>query len=163
MWELILEQFKDQLVIILLGSAVVSFVLALFEEEGGWSAFVDPAVVRKLWSNPLGLPHHHALLFQSVCREPVANMTISRSLRFSFSMPLSESLRRAAPKKPSPPYRNTRLTRPMSFATMVMSRASRLTISFRVISLLWPSVTASLPIAVSSTSRATASLSTRLS
>jgi Ca2+ transporting ATPase len=47
-WELILEQFKDQLVIILLGSAVVSFVLALFEEEGGWSAFVDPAVVRKL-------------------------------------------------------------------------------------------------------------------
>lgn len=46
-WELILEQFKDQLVIILLGSAVVSFVLALFEEEGGWSAFVDPAVVRK--------------------------------------------------------------------------------------------------------------------
>lgn len=44
-WELILEQFKDQLVIILLGSAAVSFVLALFEEEGGWSAFVDPAVV----------------------------------------------------------------------------------------------------------------------
>ena len=45
MWELILEQFKDQLVLILLGSAGVSFVLALFEEEGGWSAFVDPAVV----------------------------------------------------------------------------------------------------------------------
>lgn len=45
LWELILEQFKDQLVIILLGSAAVSFVLALFEEEGGWSAFVDPAVV----------------------------------------------------------------------------------------------------------------------
>lgn len=44
-WELILEQFKDQLVLILLGSAAVSFVLALFEEEGGWSAFVDPAVV----------------------------------------------------------------------------------------------------------------------
>ncbi|KAK4136442.1 calcium ATPase [Trichocladium antarcticum] len=44
-WELILEQFKDQLVLILLGSAAVSFVLALFEEDGGWAAFVDPAVI----------------------------------------------------------------------------------------------------------------------
>ena len=45
LWELILEQFKDQLVIILLGSAAVSFVLALFEEGGDWTVFVDPAVV----------------------------------------------------------------------------------------------------------------------
>ena len=45
MWELILEQFKDQLVLILLGSAAVSFVLALFEEGDDWTAFVDPAVV----------------------------------------------------------------------------------------------------------------------
>ncbi|ROW14713.1 hypothetical protein VPNG_03761 [Cytospora leucostoma] len=45
LWELILEQFKDQLVLILLASAAVSFVLALLEDEGGWSAFVDPAVI----------------------------------------------------------------------------------------------------------------------
>jgi len=44
-WQLILEQFKDQLVVILLGSAAVSFVLALFEEADDWTAFVDPVVV----------------------------------------------------------------------------------------------------------------------
>jgi len=50
---LILEQFKDQLVLILLGSAAISFVLALFEEDGGWTAFVDPIVVGFTWKYPL--------------------------------------------------------------------------------------------------------------
>lgn len=54
-WELILEQFKDQLVIILLGSAAISFVLALFEEDGGWTAFVDPGVVSFFSINKLVL------------------------------------------------------------------------------------------------------------
>lgn len=54
MWELILEQFKDQLVLILLGSAALSFVLALFEEGDDWTAFVDPVVVCAL---SLELPH----------------------------------------------------------------------------------------------------------
>ncbi|KAL4750774.1 hypothetical protein BDW72DRAFT_175251 [Aspergillus terricola var. indicus] len=45
LWELVLEQFKDQLVLILLGSAALSFVLALFEESDDWTVFVDPAVI----------------------------------------------------------------------------------------------------------------------
>ncbi|KAJ3072903.1 hypothetical protein HDU98_002657 [Podochytrium sp. JEL0797] len=47
LWELILAQFQDQLVLILLGAAAVSFVLALLEtneaEQG--TAFVEPTVI----------------------------------------------------------------------------------------------------------------------
>ncbi len=46
MFTLILAQFQDQLVLILLGSAVVSFILACFEESESWlTAFVEPLVI----------------------------------------------------------------------------------------------------------------------
>ncbi len=46
MWELILKQFEDKLTIILLISALVSFILALLEgEDLSWTSFVDPIVI----------------------------------------------------------------------------------------------------------------------
>lgn len=46
LWQLILDQFKDQLVLILLGSAVVSFVLALLEEDTSLgAALIEPGVI----------------------------------------------------------------------------------------------------------------------
>ncbi|KAJ2451572.1 hypothetical protein EV183_003501 [Coemansia sp. RSA 2336] len=46
LWQLIAEQFQDQLVIILLASAVVSLVLAFFEEDSDkLTAYVEPIVI----------------------------------------------------------------------------------------------------------------------
>lgn len=45
LWQLILEQFDDTLVKILLGAAGVSFLLATMENEEGVSAYVEPIVI----------------------------------------------------------------------------------------------------------------------
>ena len=45
LWKLVLQQFKDQLVIVLLGSAAISFALAIIEGGDDFTAFVDPAVI----------------------------------------------------------------------------------------------------------------------
>lgn len=44
-WKLVLKQFDDLLVKILIGSAVVSFLLALINGETGLSAFLEPGVI----------------------------------------------------------------------------------------------------------------------
>lgn len=43
-WKLVLKQFDDLLVKILIVAAIVSFLLALVNGETGLSAFVEPTV-----------------------------------------------------------------------------------------------------------------------
>jgi P-type Ca2+ transporter type 2A len=45
-YQLVLAQFQDKLVLILLFSAIISFILALLEEgDSRWTAFVEPFVI----------------------------------------------------------------------------------------------------------------------
>jgi Ca2+ transporting ATPase len=44
-WKLILKQFDDLLVKILIAAAIVSFLLAIVNGETGVTAFVEPSVI----------------------------------------------------------------------------------------------------------------------
>lgn len=45
LWVLVMEQFKDKLVIILLISAIISFILAFFGSDKNNTDFMDPFVI----------------------------------------------------------------------------------------------------------------------
>ena len=51
-WKLVLKQFDDLLVKILIAAAVISFLLARMNGETGLSAFLEPSVS---WIYPIGL------------------------------------------------------------------------------------------------------------
>lgn len=51
-WKLVLKQFDDLLVKVLIAAAIVSFILALINGETGLTAFLEPSVryiIHLLW------------------------------------------------------------------------------------------------------------------
>ena len=50
LWKLILKQFDDLLVKILIAAAIVSFLLAVIDGETGLTAFLEPSVRDYLYS-----------------------------------------------------------------------------------------------------------------